>query len=102
MLALTARHADIWNARGTPEEAGVGNTQLDEFCRRIGRDPAAIMRGISPARNLFASVDDFVNGVAAYRAAGFTDFQIPWPRSETEYATMRSVARDVIPELRRG
>jgi alkanesulfonate monooxygenase SsuD/methylene tetrahydromethanopterin reductase-like flavin-dependent oxidoreductase (luciferase family) len=101
MLALTARHADIWNARGTPEEAGAGNTQLDALCRQIGRDPRAIMRGISPALNLLASVDDFVAGVAAYRAVGFTDFQIPWPRTEAELPVMRAVARDIIPELRR-
>jgi alkanesulfonate monooxygenase SsuD/methylene tetrahydromethanopterin reductase-like flavin-dependent oxidoreductase (luciferase family) len=102
MLALTARHADIWNARGTPEEAGVGNAQLDQLCRDIGRDPRTIMRGISPSLSLFASVDEFAAGVAAYRSVGFTDYQIPWPRSDAEHDVMRAVARDVIPELRRS
>jgi alkanesulfonate monooxygenase SsuD/methylene tetrahydromethanopterin reductase-like flavin-dependent oxidoreductase (luciferase family) len=102
MLRLTARHADIWNARGTPDEARAGNELLHQSCREVGRDPATIMRGISPSLNLLASVDAFAEGVAAYRAAGFTDFQIPWPRTDTENEVMRSVARDVIPELRRS
>ena len=102
MLRLTARHADVWNARGTPEEAGAGNALLDELCREVGRDPGAIVRSISPSLNLLASAEAFAEGVAAYRAAGFTDFQIPWPRSEEERGVMRVVAREVMPQLRRG
>ena len=100
MLRLTARHADIWNARGTPAEAGAGNRLLDEECRAIGREPASIMRSISTGLDLWASVDAFATAVEAYRAAGFTDFQIPWPRSAAERDVCRRVARDVIPALR--
>src|SRR5690349_6398554 len=64
MLRLTARHADIWNARGTPDEAGAGNAQLDRLCHEIGRDPASIVRSISPSHNLLASVEAFASGVA--------------------------------------
>lgn len=100
MLRLTARHADVWNARGAPDEARAGNERLTRCCEEIGRDPATIERGISPALNLFESVYAFGEGVAAYRAAGFTDFRLPFPRSDAEHAVMRAVAREVIPGLR--
>ena len=102
MLRLTARHADVWNARGTPEEAGAGNALLDELCQEVGRDPGAIARSISPSLNLLTSAEAFAEGVAAYWAAGFTDFRIPWPRSEEERGVMRVVAREVMLQLRRG
>lgn len=102
MLRLTARHADNWNARGTPDEAGAGNAALDRLCDEVGRDRAAIVRSISPGLNLLASADAFVAGVTAYRAAGFVDFRIPWPRSDAEHAVLREVAADLMPALRAG
>ena len=102
MLRLTARHGDIWNARGTPEEAGAGNRRLDQLCAEEGRDPATILRGVSPARNFLTSVAAFEEHVAAYRAAGFTDFELPWPRTPEELPVLRQVAREVIPRLRGG
>lgn len=101
MLRLTARHADIWNARGTPAEAGAGNRELDRLCAEIGRDPARISRSVSVGLHVLASVDTFADAIAAYRAEGFTDFRIPWPRSEAEYAAFVRVAEEVIPRLRR-
>lgn len=102
MLRLTARHADIWNARGTPDEARTGNEQLTAICREIGRDPSTILRGISPSLNLLISPEAFAVGVEAYRAAGFADFQIPWPRNAEEHGVLRIVCREVLPALRRS
>jgi F420-dependent oxidoreductase-like protein len=102
MLALTARHADIWNARGTPEQARAGNETLTEKCRAIGRDPGDIMRSISPSPNFLRSVEDFSRWAQAYRDVGFTDFQIRWPLNASEHEVLRAVARDVIPTLRAG
>lgn len=102
MLRLTARHADIWNARGTPDEARAGHEELDRACAEVGRDPAAIMRSIAPSLNLLESIEAFADGVDRYREVGFTDFQIPWPRAEGEDEIMRAVARDVMPALRRS
>ena len=101
MLRLTARYADIWNARGMPDEAGQGNQELTRLCEEIGRDPATIIRGVSPAWRLLDSVADFQDGVAAYRAAGFTDFQLPWPRNDQQYQVMREVTREILPALQR-
>jgi F420-dependent oxidoreductase-like protein len=100
MLRLAARHADIWNAVGVPEELATINQRLDEACRAEGRDPASLERTVSPRINLLASADAFADGVAAYRAIGFRDIYLPWPRTETEVPVLREVARDLIPALR--
>src|SRR5215218_1318454 len=100
MLRLAARHADIWNAVGTPDEGGALNQRLDAACAAAGRDPATLVRTISPRLNLLASVAAFIDGVAAYRAAGFRDIYLPWPRTESEVPVLRQVAREVIPTLR--
>lgn len=100
MLRLTARHADIWNARGNPAEAGAGNRALDQACQEVGRDPAAISRSISVGLQAWASPDQFTDLITAFRAEGFTDFRIPWPRSASDYDTFVRVSDDVIPRLR--
>jgi probable F420-dependent oxidoreductase len=45
-LRLVARHADIWNGMGDPAEAGRKSAILDDWCAKIGRDPAAIERSV--------------------------------------------------------
>lgn len=102
MLKLTARFADMWNMTGTPDEAKAGNTRLDDACRSVGRDPGSLIRTVSPSLNLLASVDAFIDGVAAYHDAGMRDIYMPWPRVEAEVPVLRQVARDVLPTLRGG
>ena len=102
MLRLTVRHADMWNTVGTPQEAGETNRLLDQLCIDAGRDPASLVRAVSPSINLLASVEAFVEGVAAYREAGFRDIYMPWPRTEAEVPILREVARNVLPGLRDG
>ncbi len=100
MLRLVARHADIWNMIGTPDEGEAGNRRLDAICAEVGRDPSTLRRSISPSINLLASPGAFADGVAAYHAAGFTDITFPWPRVEEEVPVLREVARTVLPALR--
>src|SRR5215207_631375 len=100
MLRLAARHADIWNAVGTPDEGGALNQRLDAACAAEGRDPASLVRTVSPRINLLASVEAFVDGVVAYRTAGFRDIYLPWPHTESELPVLRQVAHEVIPALR--
>jgi probable F420-dependent oxidoreductase len=46
-LRIVAERADIWNSFGPPEKFGELNAVLDEWCERVGRDPAAIERSVS-------------------------------------------------------
>ena len=67
-LRIVAQHADIWNGMGTPEELGAKNQLLDEWCRKIGRDPAEIERSI------LRGFPDIVENADDYLAAGITHF----------------------------
>ncbi|MDQ4100018.1 MAG: LLM class flavin-dependent oxidoreductase [Chloroflexota bacterium] len=100
MLRLTARHADLWNTIGTPKEAATVSRQLDDVCRQVGRDPAAITRGVSTGDDLLTSVEAFAAGVNAYRDAGFGDLYFSWPPAERERDVLRRAAREVIPSIR--
>jgi alkanesulfonate monooxygenase SsuD/methylene tetrahydromethanopterin reductase-like flavin-dependent oxidoreductase (luciferase family) len=100
MLRLTAKHADNWNARGTPEEAGAANRRLDDACREVGRDPVAIVRSISPTAVFLESPGAFEHHFHAYRDQGFTDFRIPWPRNEAQKVVFDEVVVDLLPRLR--
>ena len=46
-LRIVARHADVWNSSGTPEEIGQRIDLLHEHCVAVGRDPAAIELTVS-------------------------------------------------------
>jgi alkanesulfonate monooxygenase SsuD/methylene tetrahydromethanopterin reductase-like flavin-dependent oxidoreductase (luciferase family) len=100
MLRLVARHADIWNMVCAPEDGARANRRMDELCREIGRDPATLDRAVSPSLNLLSSREAFVEGVGAYREAGFRHITMPWPRTPEEVPVLRDVARTVIPDLR--
>ena len=45
-LRIVAQHADIWNGFGSPEEIGRKSRILDEWCEKVGRDPAEIERSV--------------------------------------------------------
>jgi alkanesulfonate monooxygenase SsuD/methylene tetrahydromethanopterin reductase-like flavin-dependent oxidoreductase (luciferase family) len=44
MLRLVAEHADMWNGGGPPDVAAHLNQVLDQWCRKVGRDPREIER----------------------------------------------------------
>ncbi len=64
-LRLTAEHADAWNTFGPPANFAHKSAVLDEWCAKVGRDPASIERtvAIDPG-----DVDD----VGRYLEAGAT------------------------------
>jgi probable F420-dependent oxidoreductase len=45
-LRIVAEHADLWNSFGPPADYAKQNATLDDWCRRLGRDPAAIERTV--------------------------------------------------------
>jgi alkanesulfonate monooxygenase SsuD/methylene tetrahydromethanopterin reductase-like flavin-dependent oxidoreductase (luciferase family) len=46
-LPLVARHADLWNAYGSPRTIAASDAILSEHCRAIGRDPDEIERSVN-------------------------------------------------------
>ena len=46
-LRIVARHADLWNAFGSPASLAATDAILDERCAEIGRDPAQIERTVN-------------------------------------------------------
>ncbi|MGH7763471.1 MAG: LLM class F420-dependent oxidoreductase [Candidatus Dormibacteraceae bacterium] len=44
VLRLVAEHAQMWNGGDSPEEFAAKSAVLDEWCRRVGRDPKSIER----------------------------------------------------------
>ena len=45
-LRLVAEHAQIWNFAAGPERFAVKRRVLDEWCHKVGRDPAEIIRTV--------------------------------------------------------
>lgn len=45
-LRLVAEHASLWNAFGDPAELQRKSRILDDWCAKVGRDPAAIERTV--------------------------------------------------------
>jgi probable F420-dependent oxidoreductase len=65
MLRLVAEHADVWNWFGDPDEFRTRNAVLDDWCAKVGRDPAAIERSATIRTHQVAKRD-------AYLEAGVT------------------------------
>ncbi len=66
-LRLVAQYATIWNGQGEPHELAHKNRVLDEWCEKVGRDPAEIER----SAQLFPPQQDKLD---AYLEAGITHF----------------------------
>jgi probable F420-dependent oxidoreductase len=66
-LRLVAEHAQMWNGMGSPEEYAHKCRVLDEWCRKIGRDPREIER---TANVTLSSMKD----INAYLEAGLQHF----------------------------
>ena len=65
-LRITAQHADLWNGFGPAEQWERKNRILDDWCRKIGRDPAAIERTASIGAEDLRRLDPFVEAGATH------------------------------------
>jgi hypothetical protein len=65
MLRLVAEHADVWNGGGPPELAAHLNQALDEWCRKVGRDPREIERTAILFPDLVPRWQEYVNRLPA-------------------------------------
>jgi probable F420-dependent oxidoreductase len=71
-LRIVAEHADIWNSISDVEETARKSDVLDEWCDRIGRDPAAI------ERSAVLNSEEQVLRAPDYVAAGITFLILPF------------------------
>ena len=74
-LRLVADYGDAWNTFGPPENFAHKNAVLDEWCAKIGRDPAEIERTVglmSPAE--IDQVDDYLEAGATHLILGVGTF----------------------------
>jgi alkanesulfonate monooxygenase SsuD/methylene tetrahydromethanopterin reductase-like flavin-dependent oxidoreductase (luciferase family) len=68
-LRIVAEHADIWHTFGGLETIAHKSQVLDEWCSKVGRDPATIKRsvGIQPHK---------LNRADGYAELGITEFTL--------------------------
>jgi probable F420-dependent oxidoreductase len=59
-LRLVAEHADQWNSFGPPAHYAAKNAILDEWCAKVGRDPAQIERTVAIQPDEIDSVDEYL------------------------------------------
>lgn len=95
-LRIAARHADAWNAWGTPETMRHKNAVLDRHCAAIGRDPRAIRRSAAsffhltndraaaerlrtarPMPTVAGDAAAIRDAIAAYEEAGVDELVVP-------------------------
>ena len=110
MLRIAARYADQWDTfaaiagtatDGVEAEIAERIAALDDACRAIGRDPAEIRRSTWATSAALRSPEAYLDFVRRHHRLGFTDFSTVRPAAGDE-GVLRSIARDVIPELRAG
>jgi F420-dependent oxidoreductase-like protein len=117
MPAVVARHADEWNAWGTPELCAHKRPIYDAACEAIDRDPATLVRstqalvllgpdGAEKAEQLAAirpaiggTAEQLVDALARYAEAGIDELIVPdftlGDQAETLDA-LEHLARDVV------
>ena len=80
-LKLTAQYADIWNSFGPAEVYKHKNAVLDDWCEKIGRNPAEIERSILFSIDELDQLDDFAKAGATHFVVGTGD---PWSYDAVE------------------
>ncbi|MBA3690143.1 MAG: LLM class F420-dependent oxidoreductase [Actinobacteria bacterium] len=69
-LRIVAEHADIWNGFGPAAEYGRKSRILDEWCERVGRDPAQIERSVLMEPEEAPQLDGFLEAGAQHLIVG--------------------------------
>jgi len=100
MLQVIARHADIWDAGGTPEEVAIAGDQIDRHCVEIGRAPGSVIRGVSLGADRTADPAGFERAVRDYHAVGVRQFLFDFPITSEGIDIALGIARDLLPSLR--
>jgi probable F420-dependent oxidoreductase len=59
-LRLVAEHAQMWNGLGDPSDFAHKSAVLDEWCRRVGRNPKEIERTANVSVRTGRDIEDYV------------------------------------------
>lgn len=70
-LRIVAEHADIWNGFGPPETFARKNRTLNQWCEKVGRNPASIERSV------LANQPGDTDRIAEFAAAGAEHIIVP-------------------------
>jgi probable F420-dependent oxidoreductase len=65
-LRIVAEHADAWNTFGPPANWAAKNAILNEWCDKVGRDPAEIERTVCVGAEDLDRVEEFVEAGATH------------------------------------
>jgi len=68
-LALVAKHAHIWNGLGQPDVIRHKNAVIDEWCAKVGRDPAEIERSVAISATELDRAEEWVAAGATHLIA---------------------------------
>lgn len=109
-VRVAARFADTWNTFGpTLENAGRMNSQLDEACRVVGRDPGEVTRSVLfgiREETAWRNAKEFAQLVRRWHDTGFREFVFydpPYTGSGVPAASpdvVQELMDDTIPALR--
>jgi probable F420-dependent oxidoreductase len=85
-LRIVAEHADIWHAFGDPATMKRKSAILDEWCKKVGRDPSEIQRSTTVAR-----LTGETTSAEDYLQLGVTDFVVSIPGPHWDLAPLERV-----------
>jgi probable F420-dependent oxidoreductase len=69
-LRLVAERADMWNAFGPPENFARKNAILDDWCAKVGRDPAQIDRTVMISPEEVDAIEPYLEAGATHLIMG--------------------------------
>ena len=117
MLKITAQYADTWNSLSFElefekqlEQTRDRIATINEHCKNLDRDPGSLRHSYwmldMNARtsggfiNYWQSEEAFAEMVREFTALGISDISVYYPLVEDQVAVFKSIAENVIPELK--
>ena len=100
MLRVIAKHADLWDSSGTPDDVRRSGAEFVTACGEVGRDPAEVVRSVSLGADRLENASGFADLIRAYRAAGASQFLFDFPLTTAGQESAIQIAREVLPGLR--
>jgi alkanesulfonate monooxygenase SsuD/methylene tetrahydromethanopterin reductase-like flavin-dependent oxidoreductase (luciferase family) len=83
-LRIVAEHADTWHAWGDVETMTRKSAILDDWCAKVGRNPAEIERSTGLNAQTLRSAEDFVK-------AGVTHFTTAVSSADVDFGVVKEL-----------